>query len=195
MDVRTRQSPRQPLWSVAAAEMLLDRVSQGMLTVSWDGKVTYANLTIANMLRVPRLTLLGAAFPELFTEAERPKLLIALGAGRQAVTHQRAALPRADGAELPVHMTFAPLAHGQTSCLVTDLTDQQRRDESAERSSRFLATLALELRSMVRPMQGSLSALKQARTLDEDSCREVESMQRQADRVLALVEDLRNINA
>lgn len=177
---------------MAAAEMLLDRAAQGVLAVSPEGKVIYANHTIAAMLRRERSAVIGSLFLDLMAQAERVKLLIALGAGRESVAHQRVALPRADGTELPVHMTFAPLPHGQASCLVTDLTEQKRRDESAERSSRFLATLAHELRNMLAPMQDSLKMLMQ--TADDDGRRAIESMQRQAERMLALAEDLRRIH-
>ncbi|MGQ0544021.1 MAG: PAS domain-containing protein [Betaproteobacteria bacterium] len=121
---------------IAAAEMLLDRVAQGVLTVSWDGKVTYANGRIAAMAGVQRPSLLAAPFSELVPPAERERLGVALGAGRESLTHQRFSLLRADASELPVLMTFAPLAHGQASCLVTDLTEQRRREESAARLSR-----------------------------------------------------------
>ena len=107
---------------------------------------------------------------------------------------QRFALPRIDGSELPVLMSFAPLSLGQASCVITDLTDQKRRGESAERTSRFLATLAQELRSALRPMQRSLDALAQVQGLDEDARHLIAAVRREADRMLALVEDLRTIN-
>lgn len=177
-----------------AAEVLLDRVTQGVLTLSADGRVTYANRSIAAMAGVPRASLLGVPFLELAAEAERARLGTALGAGRETLMQQRFALPRIDGSELPVLMSFAPLSHGQASCLVTDLTDQKRRSESAERTSRFLATLAQELRSALRPMQLSLDALAQAQSLDEDARRLIAAVRHEAGRMLALVEDLRTIN-
>ena len=185
---------RQPLWSVVAAEMLLDRIVQGALIVSWDGKVTYANHTLAAMAGLQRSSLAGSPFANLLPDSERERLGIALGAGREAPIQQRFTLLRADASGLPVLMTFAPLAHGQASCLVTDLREQKRREESADRLSRFLATLAHELRNILSPMRSSLGALNQASGLDEDARRTVETTQRQAERMLALVEDLRKIN-
>jgi signal transduction histidine kinase len=185
---------RQPLWSGVAAEMLLDRIAQGVLIASWDGKVTYANHTLAAMARLQHSSLPGSPLLELVREAERERLGIALGAGRESVTHQRFALLRPDASELPVLMTFAPLAHGQASCLVTDLTDQKRREESADRLSNFLGTLAHELRGILSPMRRSLSILEGEQGLHEDGQRAVETMRRQAERMLLLVEDLRKIN-
>jgi PAS domain S-box-containing protein len=185
---------RQQLWSVVAAEMLLDRVAQGVLIVSWDGKVTYANQRIAAMAGVQRPSLLGAPLLELVARAERERLAIAIGAGRESLTHQRFRLLRPDESELPVLATFAPLAHGRASCVMTDITDQKRREESADRLSRFLGTLAHELRTILLPMQKSLGALDHARCPGEDGPHAVQSMQRQIERMLALAEDLRKIN-
>jgi signal transduction histidine kinase len=195
MPPRTERAPlRQPLWAGVAAEMLLDRVAQGVLIVSWDGKVTYANHTVAAMARRPHSSLPGTPLLELIRESERERLGIALGAGREALTHQRFALHRADASELPVLMTFAPLAYGQASCLVSDLSEQKRREESADRLSSFLGTLAHELRSILSPMRRSLRVLGQEQGLDADGRRELEALQRHAERMLLLVEDLRKIN-
>lgn len=195
MSERTEKAPlRQRLWSVVAAEMLLDRVAQGVLILSWDGKVTYANQRIAAMAGVQRSSLIGTPLLELVAQAERERFAIALGAGRESLTHQRFALLRPDESELPVLVTFAPLAHGQASCVLTDITEQKRREESADRLSRFLGTLAHELHSILSPMRKSLGALDRAQSLGEDGRRAVESMQRQVERMLALAEDLRKIN-
>jgi PAS domain S-box-containing protein len=195
MPGRTDRAPsRQPLWYGVAAEMLLDRIAQGVLVVSWDGKVTYANHTLAAMAGLQHSSLPGSPLLELVREAERERLGIALGAGRESLTHQRFALQRPDASELPVLMTFAPLAHGQVSCLVTDLREQKRREQSADRLSSFLGTLAQELRSILSPMRKSLRALEQEQGLDEDGRRKLETTQRQAERMLLLVDDLRKIN-
>jgi PAS domain S-box-containing protein len=192
---RAEKAPLRPqLWSIVAAEMLLDRVSQGVLMVSWEGKVTYANQRIAAMAGVQRASLLGAPVGGLVPESERERLGVALGAGRNSITRQRFALLRSDTSELPVLVTFGPLAHGQASCLITNLTDQKRREQSADRLSRFLGTLAHELHNILSPMRKSLDALDQAQSSGDEARHAVETMQGQVKRLLALVEDLRNIN-
>lgn len=179
----------------APAEVLLDRIPQGVLTVSREGIVTYANRAVAAMAGAPRASIAGAPFLELAAQPHRSRLRAALSAAREAPTHRRAGLRRSDGNELHVLMSFAPLSRGQVSCLVTDLTDKKRREDSAQRASRFLATLAQELRDALRPMQRSLGTLASAQAVDEDALRAVASMLRETDRLLALVEDLRNINS
>lgn len=147
------------------------------------------------MVGAPRAWLVGKPFLDLAAKAHRARLRAALGIAREVPTHRRSALPRSDGSELAVLMSFAPLSPGQVSCLVTDLTDRKRREDSAHRASRFLATLAQELRDALLPMQRLLGALASAQAADEDALRAVASMLRETDRLLALVDDLRNINS
>lgn len=195
MPARTEKAAlRQPLWSVVAAEMLLDRIVQGAAIVSWDGKMTYANHPFAAMAGLQRSLLPGSPLANLVPDSERERLGVALGAGRDAPIQQRFTLLRAGASELPVLMSFAPLAHGQASCLVADLREQKRREESADRLSTFLGTLAHELGNILSPMRNSLGLLHRTQGLDDDARHAVASAQRQAERMLALVEDLRKIN-
>ena len=52
--------PRQAILPGAVAEVLLDRIAQGVLTLSSDGRVTYANRSVAAMAGVSRSSLLGS---------------------------------------------------------------------------------------------------------------------------------------
>jgi PAS domain S-box-containing protein len=106
--------------SRAVIEVLLDRVNQGVATVSPEGHLTYLNQRLATMLGRTRAQLIGKPLPELVAQADRDSLAAALATGRETAAQCRAALPRADGGELQALLTFAPLGHGQASCLVTD---------------------------------------------------------------------------
>jgi PAS domain S-box-containing protein len=108
--------------SRAVLEVLLDRVSQGAATLSPEGQLTYANQRLATMLGRTRAQLVGRALAELVAEIDREALAAAIAAGRDTASQCRLALPRANGGgELQAMLTFAPLGHGQASCLVTDL--------------------------------------------------------------------------
>ena len=108
--------------SRAVIEVLLDRVNQGAGTLSPEGRLTYANQRFASMLGVTRAQIVGRALTELVAEGEREALASALAAGRDTASQCRLSMPRANGGgELQALVTFAPLGHGQVSCLVTDL--------------------------------------------------------------------------
>ena len=68
-----------------------------------------------------------------------------------------------------------------------------RHEAADERTRKFLGMLAHEFRNILGPIQNSALLLKQ-KPLDADARKAVEMIERQADRLLALVEDLRRIN-
>ena len=107
--------------SRAAIEVLLDRVSQGVSILSPEGRITYANQRLGAMLGLARMQVVGKPLADLVAEADRDTLATALAAGRDVASQCRLALQRPNGAgELPVLLTFAPLGHGQASCLVSE---------------------------------------------------------------------------
>ena len=107
--------------SRAAIEVLLDRVNQGVSILSPEGRITYANQRLGAMLGLARMQVVGKPLADLVAEADREALAMALANGRDVAAQCRVALQRPNGAgELPVLLTFAPLGHGQASCLVTE---------------------------------------------------------------------------
>ncbi len=69
-----------------------------------------------------------------------------------------------------------------------------RDDAADERASKFLGMLAHEFRNILAPISNSVAYLKRSPALDADSRQAVEVIERQAERLLALIEDLRRIN-
>ena len=169
--------------SRAVIEVLLDRVHQGAATLSPEGRATYVNQRLASMLGQSRAQLVGRALSELVAEADRESLAAALAAGRDGASQCRLAMRRANGGgELQALVTFAPLGHGQASCLVTDLTQ-----------GRHVSVLAHEVRNMLGTIRSSVELLKRS-SLDTDGLRALESIERHGGRILELMEDLRRVN-
>lgn len=166
--------------SRAVIEVLLDRISQGAGTISAEGELLYGNQRLAAMLGKPRAQLVGKPFAEIVAEAERDTLAAALSAGRDGTGQCQLALPRNHGqAELHAMFTFAPLGHGQASCLVTDVGQ-----------ANLVRSLPHEVRNMLGTVRNSLEVLKRA-TLEPDAQRAVEAIDRQSARMLELLETLR----
>jgi nitrogen-specific signal transduction histidine kinase len=169
--------------SRAVIEVLLDRISQGAGTVSPEGQLTYANQRLASMLGRSRSQLVGKALAEIVAEADRDTLAAALATGRDTASQCRLTMPRPNGnGELQALLTFAPLGHGQASCLVTDLAQGKN-----------LGVLAHEVRDMLGAIRNSIELLKRS-SLDADTQRGVEAIERQTARVLELLEDLGRVN-
>ena len=118
--------------SRAVIEVLLDRVGQGAGCLSPEGRLTYANQRLASMLGVNRAQLIGKPLVELVGEPEREALSSTLESARDTAAQRRLALPRSNGAgPMQALLTFAPLGHGQLSCIVTELGRSEPKEAAA----------------------------------------------------------------
>src|SRR5918995_6656923 len=110
--------------SRAVIEVLLDRVGQGAGAISPEGQLTYANQRFASMLGVKRGQLIGRPLVELAAKTDRERLGATLASARDIAAQCRVAFTRPNGqGDLQALLTFAPLGHGQLSCLVTKAED------------------------------------------------------------------------
>lgn len=169
--------------SRAIIEVLLDRINQGAATLSPEGQLIYANQRFASMLGLQRMQVVGKPLAALVAEADRDTLSAALETGRDTAAQCTLAMPRVNGGgELHALLTFAPLGHGQASCLLTDLNQ-----------GKHLGVLAHEVRNMLGAIRNSVELLKRS-PLDADGQRALDAIERQSGRILELMEDLRRVN-
>ena len=162
--------------SRATLEVLLDRVHQGVATLSPEATLTYLNQRFASMLGRNRAELVGKPLAELVAAAERDALVSAIAAGRDTAAQCRIAMPRTNGGgELQALLTFAPLGHGQASCLVTDLGEGSH-----------VGALAHEVRSVLGNVRDAVEILKHS-TLESDARRALATLERQSRRVSELL--------
>jgi PAS domain S-box-containing protein len=155
-------------------EVLLDRVSQGVATLAPDATLTYLNQRIASMVGQARPRLLGKPLSGLVAPADREALAETLQTARETAAQRRVSVLHADGAERKALLQFAPLGHGQVSCLITQLHDSGD------------ATLTHELRFLVSTLHLTTEALKRS-LLDLDGQRALGSLERQSARLLQLL--------
>jgi signal transduction histidine kinase len=142
------------------------------------------------MLGIPGDLLVGSDFASKAMATDRAALADLL-AGKSAQAEVK--LRRFDGEAIETLISAATLANGQRMYLVTDLTEQKRHKASDERMRKFLGMLAHELRNMLNAMRMSLELLKR-QELNADCRKAVDAIERQSERMLQLVEDLRSIN-
>jgi PAS domain-containing protein len=166
--------------SRAVIEVLLDRIGQGAGTISPEGELAYSNQRLAAILGKTRAELVGRPLAEVIAEADRDTLAAALSAGRDSAAQCQLALPRNHGlGPLQAVFTFAPLGHGQASCLVTDVGQ-----------ANALRSLSHEVRNLLGTVRNSLHVLKRS-TLEPDARRALEALERQSGKVLELLEEQR----
>ena len=169
--------------SRAVIEVLLDRINQGAATISAEGALLYSNQRLAAILGRPRAQIVGKPLAEVIAQADRDTLAEALSAGRDSAAQCQIALPRNHGlGPLQALFTFAPLGHGQASCLVTDVGQ-----------ANMLRSLSHEVRNMLGTVRTSLEVLKRS-VANDDGRRALEAIERHSGKVVELLEELRRLN-
>lgn len=181
--------PAQALYQAA-----VDRMQQGAVMLSPEHRIVYSNDRFAAMAGVPRERVLGSDLLRYLAEPDRAAFTAALTACQGRPAHTAVRIARANGSAMSVTATLFSMNDGRCMCLFTDTTEQRRHFEADERNRKFLGMLAHELRNMLSPIRNSVELLKLAQLEDPQLARAVESIERQSNRMLQLVEDLRTIN-
>jgi len=110
---------------------LVERMQQGAVTVSAEGRVLYANQRFAEMLGVPLSQLYTAPLDSFVAVGDRARLSsFLLISARESRLEM--GLRRRDGTTIPVLFSHASLADGYTTLLITDLRPLQWPDLTVE---------------------------------------------------------------
>jgi PAS domain S-box-containing protein len=141
--------------------------------------------------------------------AEEDRIIASLRAG-QRIEHFETERVRKDGERIVVSLTISPIKddHGNVvgaSKIVRDITERKRLEdnlrvlaanlsENDRRKNEFLATLAHELRNPLAPMSNMLQVLKRTDGNPEILKQAHETIERQLDQMVRLVDDLLDLN-
>lgn len=111
--------------------LLVEAMGQGAATLGADGTVLYANRRFAELLAMPLEKLIGARLSAFVPPDDQPRVAALLERGQNGGVHEELTLRRADGGSVPVNVAANALPEGAGGvCLVvTDLTEQKRREE------------------------------------------------------------------
>ncbi|MGN6570610.1 MAG: sensor histidine kinase [Pseudolabrys sp.] len=126
--------------------VLVDRMSDGALTMSADGTLLYVNRRLAELSGRPIESLVGSHVTGLFEDGCP---VFDTAQGKAAAGRHECNLARPDGAVLPVSVWAGPIAlgdHPATLVTITDLSVHRRAEEIAvaERFARSILEQATE---------------------------------------------------
>jgi len=130
-----------------AYRMLVEAMSEGAATLSSDGAVLYANRKFAEMIRRPRGKVAGIAVPSLVEEKQRGRFETFLAAAQKGVAKGEFNLRSSNGSLVPVHLSlnrFRGYDGHALGMVVTDLSDQKRKQAEEIRQAKTLHRLLLE---------------------------------------------------
>ena len=141
--------------------------------------------------------------------AEEDQIIASLKAGRR-IEHFETERMKKDGQHIFVSLTISPIKDESgavvgASKIVRDMTERRRIEldlrrlaadlsEADRRKNEFLATLAHELRNPLAPMSNMLEVVKRANGDGSVLRRAHETIERQLDQMVRLVDDLLDVN-
>ena len=188
--------------------VFVEQVQQGVATLHPDGTVVYGNRRIAEMLKVPRESLVGRSIRAFVAAKDLAAYDDLLVQGRTRSARGEIWLRPAEGdGEFPAYLTLTALP-GESAPLVglfvSDLTVQKHHEalaaaqealrEADRRKNEFLAMLAHELRNPLAPIRNAATILR--RTSDDPQM--VQStccmLERQIGLMVRLVDDLLDVS-
>jgi PAS domain S-box-containing protein len=172
----------------------VERMQQGVVIIDAQGTVVYANERLAALLATPRGRLSGVPLASLAVNGDHAGLKSLLEAREGQGAQAEVRLRRADGTLVNTLISVSAMADGQKMCLVSDVSLQKRHQATDERTRKFLGMMAHEFRNILGPVRNSVEYLGRAGGLDPECRKMVEVIDRQTQRLVALVEDLRRIN-
>ena len=114
---------------------LVERMQQGAAMLDARGCIVYCNLSLAQLLDVPREAVLGRLLQDFVVPDDQPAY--------QRLRHENQLIPQsgemrlqlADGSQIPANFSFSLLSRDKsaTGVLITDLTSQKQQIEFAAR--------------------------------------------------------------
>lgn len=194
----------------AQSELVLASTGEGLLGVSPDGRVAFANPAAAAIVGRPEGELVGAN-----ADMVLPNLVRRLPTGTELHVEEEE-LRRPDGTVVPVEATLTAIrggGHAGAVVALKDLTErrrieQERLDGVARQveltrlkeqdafKTLFINTAAHELRTPMTPIKVHIHILESGKRgpLNEEQRRTVEILRRNLERLGLLIEDVLNVS-
>jgi PAS domain S-box-containing protein len=114
---------------------LVEKMQQGAAMLDARGYIVYCNLSLAQLLGVPRETVIGRLLLDFLAPEDRPTCQRLLRQNQTALNEGEMGLQIADGSLVPANFSFSLLSRDKsaTGVLITDLTSQKQHMEFASR--------------------------------------------------------------
>lgn len=150
--------------------ILVQEMQEGAVTVTAEGLVLYSNAQFASLVKAPLERVLGSRIQDFIAASDQVAFQALLETGARGNSKGEVRLQSLDGITAPAYLSLNRLEvdGACTVCLmVTDLTEQKRRDEivRAERLARSILEQAVEAIVVVDPEGKIIRASQTAHSL------------------------------
>ena len=118
---------------------LVERMQQGAAMLDASGCLVYANLSLAQLLGVPREKLIGLSLTKFLAPEDHPTCLKLIREAQVGSSEGELQLRRVGGDSIPVHVSLCLLSRDKSAIgvLISDLTSRKEQGELAARFQRM----------------------------------------------------------
>jgi PAS domain S-box-containing protein len=150
--------------------VLVQEMQEGAVTLTAEGLILYSNAQFASLVKAPLEHVLGSRIQDFIVPSDQVAFQALLETGASGNSKGEVTLQSSDGTTAPAYLSLNSLEvdGARTVCLmVTDLTEQKRRDEivRAERLARSILEQAVEAIVVVDPGGKIIRASQTAHSL------------------------------
>jgi PAS domain S-box-containing protein len=197
-DIDRQQITKELLSSKNHSEAILNNMSEGILELTPEGKIIYANPRAILLTGTPEEKLLGSHFTQLFHEAHRKRIedqLAAIGDMPWAIAEDSPAI--LNGKQVLLNIVGVKDEEQKSIvAILNDITERKRAEEELksknEELENFVYTVSHDLKSPVVTLSGFASALEEdyGDKLDEEAKGYLRFIQEASAKMGALIKDL-----
>jgi PAS domain S-box-containing protein len=183
---------------------IVETALEGIWVLDPQGRTTFANARLAEMLGISLADLLGSSVFDYMDPEDRAQSAARLEQRRQGIAEVHDfRFRRADGQELWAIVSASPYTDDQGIVvgileMLTDITDRKSAEDELRQANRrreeFLAVLSHELRNPLAPIQTAVDLMDQRGKDGAGSSRELAIIKRQVQNLRRLVDDLLDVS-
>jgi two-component system CheB/CheR fusion protein len=200
-----KEAAEERIYSLRSADMLyramIEQMKDGAVALDPSGMIVYSNAYFAQLVKAERGALVGKRIVS-FAPGDGEEFFAALQEHpRDGTSGRELELRAMDGTRVPVLAAMNRIGLGDGNdvyCLIiTDLTEQKRRDQlliEGQRKDEFLAMLAHELRNPIAPIRYAAARLQAKGQTPERLEWARNIVDRQVDVLTRLVDDLLDVS-
>lgn len=201
-DVFYRQISKELIYSKRHAEIILSHLAEGIIELTPDREIVYANPTALSIIGIQEVELLGSDFVELFYEKDKQQIEEMFGmiaSGSQMASGQSCIFL----SDRPISINMLRItneAHNAISVILTDMSSTRLLQHQLLQSERLAATgqlaasIAHEINSPLQAVFSTLSNLRLIIKDDSEVKEHIDLLQRALNNISDTVNNLLDLN-
>jgi PAS domain S-box-containing protein len=154
-------------------EIILEKMTEGILEMTPDGRIIYANPTVIKLLDKKKHDLLGSFFEHLFTERDQERIIALISAPLKSVRRIQADDPlKINGYTITLEIISVPSVPPTLLVIFNDISELQKvekeklRAEKLKGALEMTVTMSLKVNQPLQAIMGHSELLRMG--LDED---------------------------